>query len=77
MSLIPSATKVNSARLGQKWYVVGNDGRPMREMRASMIRRVQRQHKVHMNSLQIPILSEGSKNVKIEKFTQGSKRQPS
>ena len=33
-----------------------------------MIRRVQRQHKAHMNSLKVPTTSETSKNVKLEMF---------
>lgn len=42
ISPIPPITKVNSTVLGQKWYIVGKDGRPIRKMRASMISRVQR-----------------------------------
>ncbi|KAM1370194.1 hypothetical protein TB2_040551 [Malus domestica] len=51
-------TKKNHVQLGLKWYVVGNDGRPAKEMGAFMIRRAQRQHKALMNSLNVPTASE-------------------
>ncbi|KAM2369052.1 hypothetical protein ACFXTH_046534 [Malus domestica] len=59
--------KDNPARLGRKWYVVGKNGQPTKQMGASMIRRVQRQHKAYMNSLKTPATSEASKNQKFEK----------
>ncbi|KAM1651516.1 hypothetical protein ACFXTN_004086 [Malus domestica] len=52
----------NVAQLWLRWYIVGRDGKPVKEMRASMIRRVQRQHKAHMNSLKVLTTSETSKN---------------
>lgn len=63
--------------MGPKWYVIGKDERLVREMGASMTKRVQRQHNVHMNSLKISTLSETSEYIKMEEFVQGSKRQPS
>ncbi|KAB2610950.1 hypothetical protein D8674_018982 [Pyrus ussuriensis x Pyrus communis] len=55
--IVNPVTKKNLAPLGRKWYVVGKDGKPITEMRASMIRKVQRQHKAHMNSLKVLIAS--------------------
>lgn len=75
MNPVPLVTKKNSARLGRKWYVVRNDGAPVKEMGASMIKRVQRQHKAYMNSMKIPTVSEASGNVKFEEATQGGRRQ--
>ena len=49
--------------------MVGKYGRPVKEMGASMFRRVQRQHKAHMNSLKVPATLETSENVKFEKCT--------
>ncbi|KAM0998256.1 hypothetical protein ACFX2C_008048 [Malus domestica] len=60
-------TKDNPARLRRKWYVVGKNGQPVKQMGASMVRRVQRQHKAYMNSLKTPAASEASKNQKLEK----------
>ncbi|KAB2626102.1 S2-RNase [Pyrus ussuriensis x Pyrus communis] len=62
-------TKKNLALLGRKWYIIRTDGKPVKEMGASMIRRVQRQHKAHMNSLKVPTTLETSENVKIDKRT--------
>ncbi|KAM1773305.1 hypothetical protein ACFX12_042818 [Malus domestica] len=59
--------KGNPAHLGRKWYVVGKNGQPTKPMGASMVRRVQRQHKAYMNSLKTPTTSEASKNQKLEK----------
>ncbi|KAM1444117.1 hypothetical protein ACFX2I_040307 [Malus domestica] len=67
--------KKNHARLGQKWYVVRKDGRLVKEIRASMIMRVQRQHKAHMNSLKVPTTSEASENVKFETVPHGGRNQ--
>ncbi|KAM1957961.1 hypothetical protein ACFX15_003415 [Malus domestica] len=67
--------KGNPAHLGRKWYVVGNDGQPTKPMGASMVRRVQRQHKAYMNSLKTPTTSEASKNQKLEKTTSGGSNQ--
>ncbi|KAB2615325.1 hypothetical protein D8674_021913 [Pyrus ussuriensis x Pyrus communis] len=53
--------KKNLARLGRKWYIIGKDKRPVKEMEAFIIRRVQRQHKAHMNSLKVPTTSETSR----------------
>ena len=69
-------TKKNLACLGRRWYIVGNDGRHVKEIGASMIRRVQRQHKAHMDSLRVPITSETSKNVKPEKTPHEGRNQP-
>ncbi|KAM1044172.1 hypothetical protein ACFX2A_036146 [Malus domestica] len=62
-------TKDKHARLRRKWYVVGKNGQPVKKMRASMVRRVQRQHKAYMNSLKTPATYEASKNEKVEKAT--------
>ncbi|KAM1800758.1 hypothetical protein ACFX11_032438 [Malus domestica] len=59
--------KGNPVHLGRKWYVVGKNGQPTKPMGASMVRRVQRQHKAYMNSLKTPTTSEASKNQKLEK----------
>ncbi|KAM2985813.1 hypothetical protein FF2_006165 [Malus domestica] len=67
--------KATPAYRGRKWYVVGKDGQPTRPMGASMVRRVQRQHKAYMNSLMTPITSEASKNQKPERATSGSSSQ--
>ena len=64
--IVNPVTKKSLAQLGRKWYVVRNDGKPVKEMGASMIRRVQRQHKAHMNSLKVPTASETYENVKFE-----------
>ncbi|KAM1669278.1 hypothetical protein ACFX2K_043417 [Malus domestica] len=68
-------TKDNPARLGRKWYVVGKNGQPVKQMGASMVRRVQRQHKAYMNSLKTPTTSEASKNQKVEKTSSGGSSQ--
>ncbi|KAM2996537.1 hypothetical protein FF2_043351 [Malus domestica] len=39
---VSPVTKKDSTRLGRKWYVVGNDGKTVKEIRAFMIRRIQR-----------------------------------
>ncbi|KAM2044877.1 hypothetical protein ACFX1T_009142 [Malus domestica] len=67
--------KGNPAHLGRKWYVVGKNGQPTKPMGASMIRRVQRQHKAYMNSLKTPTTSETSKNQKLERVTFGGSSQ--
>ncbi|KAM2861181.1 hypothetical protein COP2_026393 [Malus domestica] len=67
--------KDNPARLGRKWYVVGKNGQPTKQMGASMVRRVQRQRKAYMNSLKTPATSETSKNQKIEKTSSGGSGQ--
>ncbi|KAM1999409.1 hypothetical protein ACFX16_006838 [Malus domestica] len=67
--------KDNPARLGRKWYVVGKNGQPVKQMGASMVRRVQRQHKAYMNSLKTPVTSEASKNQKFEKTSSGGSSQ--
>ncbi|KAM2127805.1 hypothetical protein ACFX1R_007667 [Malus domestica] len=67
--------KDNPARLGRKWYVVGKNGQPVKQMGASMVRRVQRQHKAYMNSLKTPVTSEVSKNQKFEKTSSGGSSQ--
>ncbi|KAM1157888.1 hypothetical protein ACFX1X_028754 [Malus domestica] len=67
--------KATPAYRGRKWYVVGKDGQPTKPMGASMVRRVQRQHKAYMNSLMTPITSEASKNQKPERATSGSSSQ--
>ena len=69
-------TKRNLARLGRRWFIVGKDGKPVKEMGASMIRRVQRQHKAHMNSLKAPATSETSGNIKFEDTPHGGGNQP-
>ncbi|KAM2658160.1 hypothetical protein EV1_013462 [Malus domestica] len=74
-NLVSPITKKDSAQLGWKWYVVGKDGRPIKEIRASMIRRVQRQHKAYMNSLKVPIALETSENVKFEKVPHEGRNQ--
>ncbi|KAM1329106.1 hypothetical protein ACFX2F_013305 [Malus domestica] len=74
-NLVSPITKKDSARLRRKWYVDGNDGRPIKEMGASMIIRVQRQHKAHMNSLRVPTTSENSENVKFEKIPHRGRNQ--
>ncbi|KAM1818033.1 hypothetical protein TB1_002265 [Malus domestica] len=58
--IINPVTKDNPARLGRKWYVVGKNGQPVKQMGASMVRRVQRQHKAYMNSLKTPATLEKS-----------------
>ncbi|KAM1591657.1 hypothetical protein ACFX1Z_035253 [Malus domestica] len=58
--------KNNPARLGRKWYVVGKNGQPTKQIEASMIRRVQRQHKAYVKSLKILATSKASKNQKFE-----------
>ena len=55
--------------------MVGKDGRLVKEMEVSIIKRVQRQHKAHMNSMKIPTILEASGNVKFEEATQGGRRQ--
>ncbi|KAM2252277.1 hypothetical protein ACFX1S_006809 [Malus domestica] len=67
--------KTNPAHLGRKWYIVGKDGQPTKPMGASMVRRVQRQHKAYMNSLKTPTTSETSKNQKPERPTSGRSSQ--
>ncbi|KAM1434717.1 hypothetical protein ACFX2I_042772 [Malus domestica] len=67
--------KGNPAHLGRKWYVVGKNGQPTKPMGASMVRRVQRQHKAYMNSLKTPTTSEASKNQKLEKTASGGSSQ--
>ncbi|KAM2692502.1 hypothetical protein EV2_006781 [Malus domestica] len=67
--------KDNPARLGRKWYMVGKNGQPVKQMGASMVRRVQRQHKAYMNSLKTPVTSEASKNQKFEKTSSGGSSQ--
>ena len=67
--------KKNYARLRRKWYVIRKYGRPVMEMGAYMIRRVQRQHKVHMNSLKIPAASGTSENVTFEKVPHRGRNQ--
>ncbi|KAM1687331.1 hypothetical protein ACFX2K_035322 [Malus domestica] len=67
--------KDNPARLERKWYVVGKNGQPVKQMGASMIRRVQRQYKAYMNSLKTPAMSEASKNQKWEKTSSGGSSQ--
>ena len=71
--IISLVAKKDYARLGRKWYIVGTDGRPIKKIGASMIRRVQRQHKAHMNSLKVPAISETSENVKFEKVPHGGR----
>ncbi|KAM1400648.1 hypothetical protein ACFX2F_027900 [Malus domestica] len=61
--------KEHPAYLGRKWYVVGKNGQLTKPMGASMVRRVQRQHKAYMNALKTPTTSESSKNHKLEKTT--------
>ncbi|KAM1936390.1 hypothetical protein ACFX15_013664 [Malus domestica] len=68
-------TKDNHARLGRKWYVVGKNGQPVKQMGAFMVRRVRRQHKAYMNSLKTPAMSEASKNQKLEKMSSGGSSQ--
>ncbi|KAM1664100.1 hypothetical protein ACFXTN_039673 [Malus domestica] len=68
-------TKDNPARLRRKWYVVGKNGQPVKQMGASMVRRVQRQHKAYMNSLKTPATSKASKNQKVEKTSSGGSSQ--
>ncbi|KAM1739092.1 hypothetical protein ACFX11_014842 [Malus domestica] len=75
MKSISSVTKKNSARLGRKWCIFGKDGKPVREIGASMIRRVQMKYKAHMNSLKIPTFLEASGNVNFEEATQGGQLQ--
>ncbi|KAM1137717.1 hypothetical protein COP1_035697 [Malus domestica] len=67
--------KATPAYRGRKWYVVGKDGQPTKPMGASMVRRVQRQHKAYMNSLMTPTTSEASKNQKPERATSGGSSQ--
>ncbi|KAM1383688.1 hypothetical protein ACFX2F_035996 [Malus domestica] len=67
--------KGNPAHFGRKWYIVGKDGQPTKLMGASMVRRVQRQHKAYMNSLKTPTTSEASKNQKLERATSGGSSQ--
>ncbi|KAM1493283.1 hypothetical protein PS1_025447 [Malus domestica] len=67
--------KEKPAHLGRKWYVVGKNGQPTKQMGASMVRRVQRQHKAYMNSLKTPATSEASKNQKLEKTSSGGNSQ--
>ncbi|KAM1000680.1 hypothetical protein ACFX2I_007282 [Malus domestica] len=67
--------KDNPARLGPKWYVVGKNGQPAKQMGTSMIRRVYRHHKAYMNSLKTPATSEASKNQKFEKTSSGGSSQ--
>ncbi|KAM1750647.1 hypothetical protein ACFX11_008862 [Malus domestica] len=74
-SIISLFIKKDFARLGRKWYIVGKDERPVKEMGASMIMRVQRQDKAHMNSLKVPTASETSENVKFEKVPYGGRNQ--
>ncbi|KAM2483045.1 hypothetical protein ACFX1W_040732 [Malus domestica] len=59
--------KDNPACLGRKWYVVRKNGQPVKQMGASIVKRVQRQHKAYMNSLKTHATSEASKNQKLEK----------
>ncbi|KAM1029349.1 hypothetical protein ACFX13_042564 [Malus domestica] len=68
-------SKGNPAHLGRKWYVVGNNGQPTKPMGASMIRRVQRQHKAYMNYQKTPATSEASQNKKLEKTSSGGSNQ--
>ncbi|KAM2662332.1 hypothetical protein EV1_009037 [Malus domestica] len=68
-------TKDNLARLGRKWYMVGKNGQPVKQMGAFMVRRVQRQHKAYMNSLKSPATSKASKNQKLEKTSSGRSSQ--
>lgn len=75
MNIVHPVTKNDSARLGRKWYIVGKDGRPIKEMKAFMIRRVQRQHRAHMNSMKIPTILEAYGNVKFEEATLGGRKQ--
>ncbi|KAM1974781.1 hypothetical protein ACFX15_039633 [Malus domestica] len=70
-SMTNPGRKGNLAHLGRKWYVVGKNGQPTKPMGASMVRRVQRQHKAYMNSLKTPTTSEASKNQKLEKTISG------
>ncbi|KAM1515975.1 hypothetical protein ACFX10_015024 [Malus domestica] len=74
-SMINPSRKKNPAHLGRKWYVVGKNGQPTKPMGASMVRRVQRQHKAYMNSLKTPTTSEASKNQKLEKTASGGSSQ--
>ncbi|KAM1037578.1 hypothetical protein ACFX2C_032382 [Malus domestica] len=74
-NIISPVTKKDSARLGRKWYVVGKDGRLVKEMGASMIMRVQRQHKAHMKSLKVPATSKAFENVKFEKMPHRGRNQ--
>ncbi|KAM2728833.1 hypothetical protein EV1_000281 [Malus domestica] len=67
--------KGNPTHIGQKWYVVGKNGQPTKQMGASMVRRVQRQHKAYMNSLKTPATSEASQNQKLEKTPSGGSSQ--
>ncbi|KAM1278939.1 hypothetical protein ACFX2J_030897 [Malus domestica] len=70
MNLVPQITKKDLARLGQKWYVVRKNGKPVKEMRAYMMIRVRRQLKTRINSLKTTTTSEASENVKFEKVSQ-------
>ena len=54
--MVDPTIKMNLTRLGRRWFVVGKDGKPVKEIGASMIRRVQRQHKTYMNSLKNPAI---------------------
>ena len=67
--------KGNPAHLGRKWYVVGKNGQPTKPMGASMVRRVQRQHKAYINALKTPTTSESSKNHKLKKTASGGSSQ--
>ncbi|KAM1135446.1 hypothetical protein ACFX2J_044279 [Malus domestica] len=67
--------KGNPTHLGRKWYVVGKNGQPTKQMGASMVRRVQKQHKAYMNSLKTPATSEASQNKKLEKTSSGGSSQ--
>ncbi|KAM1923460.1 hypothetical protein ACFX15_021372 [Malus domestica] len=67
--------KDNPACLGRKWYVVGKNGQPVKQMGTSMVRKVQRQHKAYMNSLKTLATSEASKNQKLEKTSSGGSSQ--
>ncbi|KAM1097453.1 hypothetical protein ACFX19_015108 [Malus domestica] len=74
-SMTNPGRKGNPAHLGRKWYVVRKNGQPTKPMGASMVRRVQRQHKAYMNSLKTPTTSEASKNQKLEKTASGGSSQ--
>ncbi|KAB2606555.1 S2-RNase [Pyrus ussuriensis x Pyrus communis] len=52
------------------------DGKPVKEIGPSMIRRVQRQHKAHMNSFKVPTTSKTSKNVKSKIVPHEERNQP-
>ncbi|KAM2704644.1 hypothetical protein EV1_033951 [Malus domestica] len=67
--------KGNPTHLGQKWYIVGKNGQPTKQMGASMVRKVQRQHKAYMNSLKTPATSEPSQDKKLEKTSSGGSSQ--